>query len=501
MDGNNTVSIWGPIQGISGIICAIFALLLWAGITPSSILSWGRGAVKLEPRPYSIWVGALFSMSLLIPALGSYTWYSQHLIAGRVALSILSLLVFLNWVLVWRSYHVAPEPPKLVIHSANYAAWSGRGARRDVARFLRSIINGDSLVFGPIENHSFLVNGENLVPQDPMVGDPKRLEITYSYDGETPKTIQRAEHSRLVLPEDSTIEWQQQQIEQLKTAQPKGDTQELAQISEQCGQLREQLSTTQREAKEFRDGRNIVYADLLRVQGDLTQTRERYTQRDRENEQLKHRIDELQERWNQSALQSGEFMREADVLYGDTIFAWLREQIHTSGTIADPVGLSQSVGLPEPAVRRGLGNLKSRGIVDEPKSGVWTYAAGAGIGDSPKYKIVPAGGGALFSPLQVEILALVKALDQFSKEFEPPPPISNNSEEHVAWIIEHNHWGTRLEHAYADQFSARVTVIAHKLGAKGFPVEDLNAKIRSMDAVAKVSVGLRKLFWDADYHP
>jgi hypothetical protein len=154
-------------------------------------------------------------------------------------------------------------------------------------------------------------------------------------------------------------------------------------------QLREQLSTAQKEAKEFHDGRNVIYADLLRVQSDLTQTRERDTQREQENEQLKGRISELQERWNQTALQSGEFMREGSELYGDTIFAWLREHVHTTA-VCDPVALSQSVGLPHPALLRGLDNLKSRGVVDKSKSGMWTYVAGAGIGDSPKYKIVPA---------------------------------------------------------------------------------------------------------------
>lgn len=44
---------------------------------------------------------------------------------------------------------------KLVIHSANYSAWSGKGKRYDVTKYLRSLVTGDSLVFDPIENHSF----------------------------------------------------------------------------------------------------------------------------------------------------------------------------------------------------------------------------------------------------------------------------------------------------------------------------------------------------------
>jgi hypothetical protein len=101
----------------------------------------------------------------------------------------------------------AKEPSKLVIQSANYAAWSGGGQRYDVTKFMRSIIRGDGLVFGPIENHSFVVDGENLVPHDPLVHKPKRLEVTYSYNGEQSKTVQRAEHGRITLPEDSVVDW------------------------------------------------------------------------------------------------------------------------------------------------------------------------------------------------------------------------------------------------------------------------------------------------------
>ena len=117
---------------------------------------------------------------------------------------------------------------KLVIHSANYAAWSGQGKRYDVTRFLRHIIAGDSLVFGPIENGRFWIGDENLVPNDPLERKPKRLEVTYSYDGEQLKTIQRAEGSRLTLPEDSAVDWlgaelknAKAEIDQLKAAQPK----------------------------------------------------------------------------------------------------------------------------------------------------------------------------------------------------------------------------------------------------------------------------------------
>jgi hypothetical protein len=93
---------------------------------------------------------------------------------------------------------------KLLIHSARYSAVEGGGKSYDVAEFMRNIICGESLVFD-IENHNFVFGGRNFVPNDPKTGKPKRLEITYSFDGEDPIAIERAEHSRLVLPEDSTI--------------------------------------------------------------------------------------------------------------------------------------------------------------------------------------------------------------------------------------------------------------------------------------------------------
>jgi hypothetical protein len=113
------------------------------------------------------------------------------------------------------------EPPKLLIHSADYRAWNGSGEHFDVTEFLRKIIVGDCLVHGPVENGSFMIDGKNYVPRDPLSGQVKRLQVTYSYNGEASRTIQRSEHGRLVLPEDSAISWLEKQVEVLKAAQPK----------------------------------------------------------------------------------------------------------------------------------------------------------------------------------------------------------------------------------------------------------------------------------------
>jgi hypothetical protein len=112
------------------------------------------------------------------------------------------------------------EPSKLAIHSANYRAWQAGGETCDVTEFVRKIICGDSLVFD-IENHNFVIGDQNFVPRDPLWGKAKRLRVTYSYKGEPARTIERTEHSRLVLPEDSEIQRLKDEVALLKAAQSK----------------------------------------------------------------------------------------------------------------------------------------------------------------------------------------------------------------------------------------------------------------------------------------
>jgi hypothetical protein len=127
-----------------------------------------------------------------------------------------------NGVLAGLPKQAAPPLPasKLVIHSANYRAWQCGGDTHDVTEFLRNIIFGDSLVLD-IENHNFKIGDHNFVPTDPLVGKVKRLRVTYSYKGDPTVTIERSEHDRLVLPEDSVIQRLAIEIQQLKGAQPK----------------------------------------------------------------------------------------------------------------------------------------------------------------------------------------------------------------------------------------------------------------------------------------
>jgi hypothetical protein len=112
------------------------------------------------------------------------------------------------------------EPSKLRIHSANYRAVQGGGQTYDVSEFLRKIISGDTLAFD-VENHNFVIGDKNFVPNDPLFGVVKQLQVTYSYGAEPTITIVRYEHDRLVLPEDSKIQQLTEEIVRLKAAQPK----------------------------------------------------------------------------------------------------------------------------------------------------------------------------------------------------------------------------------------------------------------------------------------
>jgi hypothetical protein len=107
------------------------------------------------------------------------------------------------------------RPSKLIIHWANYRAVENGGDVYEVGEFLRQIISGDSLVFD-IENHNFKIGGKDFVPRDPLTSREKRLQVNYSYGGNPPITTERREHGRLLLPEDSKIQWLQSEVERLK---------------------------------------------------------------------------------------------------------------------------------------------------------------------------------------------------------------------------------------------------------------------------------------------
>lgn len=95
-------SIWVPISGITGIICAVFAVLGWAGIKPESLLSW-----KVMPsgkRPGPAWLGWLTSLSIVLG--GSSLFMATlplHPVLAWVLVGTLAILAVVVWVVLKRS--------------------------------------------------------------------------------------------------------------------------------------------------------------------------------------------------------------------------------------------------------------------------------------------------------------------------------------------------------------------------------------------------------------
>jgi hypothetical protein len=99
----------------------------------------------------------------------------------------------------------------LLIYSVLYHAHDGTGAEYNVTECLRKMSSQGSLVLD-VENHNFVVDGCNYVPHDPKPYTAKTLEVEYSYGNRNRVSIERPEHTRLVLPEDT---WHVGQIRRL----------------------------------------------------------------------------------------------------------------------------------------------------------------------------------------------------------------------------------------------------------------------------------------------
>lgn len=211
---------WQGYRGL-GIVCAIVGL--------------GGLLVLIRDRLATpIWtllkVLAVVMFLVLIGQVMGYDIINRQAIAplGIVRIFVLIGCVFMAVLVVVLASRIQPkqsqplgatpkEPSKLTIYSADYGAWKGTGESFDVAEFMRRIIAGNSLVHGPIENDSFTIDGKNYVPRDPLFGQPKRLQVTYSYNGEAQRTVRRTEHGRLTLPEDSGIDWLGSELNKART--------------------------------------------------------------------------------------------------------------------------------------------------------------------------------------------------------------------------------------------------------------------------------------------
>jgi hypothetical protein len=117
-------------------------------------------------------------------------------------------------------------PSKLTIYSANYRAIEGGGDEYQVGECLARLVAGDGLVF-QIENHNFVADGKNYVPNDPKGFKDKRLEVEYSFGSGQKITIERPEHALLVLPEDTFLKEQAESLKGQLTARPHLDASRL----------------------------------------------------------------------------------------------------------------------------------------------------------------------------------------------------------------------------------------------------------------------------------
>jgi hypothetical protein len=151
----------------------------------------------------------LAGAAILVPIAVSYVWF---LLAQKLTVPAADVPSS-------DTHRDVKSPTKLIIQSANYRAIRDGGEQFEVDELLRKMITGDTLVFGPIENHSFVIDGRNLVPTDPYSGERKRLKVRYSYGNKPVREIVRYEHDILVLPEDSEIERLTTEIEKTKLRQ------------------------------------------------------------------------------------------------------------------------------------------------------------------------------------------------------------------------------------------------------------------------------------------
>jgi hypothetical protein len=95
----------------------------------------------------------------------------------------------------------------------------------------------------------------------------------------------------------------------------------------------------------------------------------------KKNQDLQGQVSELGQRWNNSALLSGQFLQEAATLSGDLILVWLREHCPTK-TQFSSVSMAENLGISREAAQHGLELLQREyGLVTRPLQNVdgWEY--------------------------------------------------------------------------------------------------------------------------------
>ncbi len=96
---------------------------------------------------------------------------------------------------------------------------------------------------------------------------------------------------------------------------------------------------------------------------------------EKNNQELKGRISEVEQRWNNSALLSGQFLQEAATLSGELILVWLREHCPTK-TQFSSISMAENLGISRDAALHGLELLQREyRLVTRPLQNVdgWEY--------------------------------------------------------------------------------------------------------------------------------
>lgn len=206
--GKSTRGIWLFILEVFGLLAAMACILEWLEIKPKDLAT-------THPLPHILWL--LVALLLFGIGIGLSVWsgivqHRQINEAKRKNEEERRQIEESHTDEIRRfgierkaEIYRAVNSGNLAIHNADYRAIEGGGDHYEVSRCLRKLIRGDALLIN-VQNHSFVADGENCVPEDPRRGKQKRLLLSYSYKDGPKITVERREDDLLVVPVDPLIQ-------------------------------------------------------------------------------------------------------------------------------------------------------------------------------------------------------------------------------------------------------------------------------------------------------
>jgi hypothetical protein len=222
-----------------------------------------------------------------------------------------------------------------------------------------------------------------------------------------------------------------------------------------------------------------------------------------ENRRLRDQLGQTEEKVEQILSVLKQSKLECDEIYADVSFGWLRDHIHSTGQFSVPL-LAQSLELPEDAIRRGLGLLKSKyQLVSQrlPDVDMWTFIAGLNP-FIPKYKIVPFAHNPSHKNLAERSMNLRGEIQDFSAEIGPKPEIEMRPGMTTKDFLRESHekiepWYDKLKFGYEQSFADRVNKLYLEFGERSMlPLayqSQLSESLSIEDAIQQVVERLGKL--------